>query len=512
MKRSIHWLLIGIAFISLLAIVYRLRTVRGRHVSHSKLSSLYSNNLRKTPSNPRPNTVVQLPTLSTKRDLKTVLKERISEIAAQLPDLDTVPLERALSYHFIAPRRRNKLLRNEQGQLIAVMSYEPTSWSEITFEVPPFVPYEPLPNDQGFHTISTIILEEIFQSTTKDNAEIAANLVSFLQCPDSDLGDSPDARKVLLAARWQAAIALRRVPITESQVTQLSAIASHHRDEVLRGAAAGAILANQGAPSFVSNWLASERTPRALQAFLVELIRRDRFVQFPPHSRPIVDREDDDYIEITHDGGIWTQEKPISGENLFDQLTLLLREGAGIPSTTEIKPALTRVREPGRVNCYRTPLENTKGFLIEAIRLRTDESRVPTLLQLVDLEIEPEYRARLITAIGEARAPNAYEPLTHLAAYSATLPERTAAINGIALFENHSSRSFLEALLWDEDSTIRAYAASGLYRGDHKRHLSEAAKHRIAELAQAATSRRPTSRDFYAEFVSWINWFEHQPR
>ena len=417
-----------------------------------------------------------------------MLRERISQIAGRLPNLKTAMLEGALKSDIVAPRIRSRLQRGSQGQLESLRNYEPRDLDEMEFGLRGYDEDPSRQDDGGFRAISRIIFDHLFLKEGKGGKErLSAELVSFIQAPDDFLGDSADTLKVLQAARWQASMALRRVPMSTGQISSLTDLASSHPDEVLKGAVAGALLANQGTTAFVMDWLVREPSPRALQAFLIELGREDWVTHYHPTANARVLSEDGDRITIVMNGDGETRQEhiPISGEDLFPLLAARLR----------------KMEEP--INGVDvTSFVEAKELLIKAIGLRAQPGHTNELVGLIERETNEERRADLIAALGRARDPGAQRDLARIAASNSSVRERKEAVYSLARIETPESRESLESFLWAKDLELRAAAVASLYHTSHKRDLSEKARRRIEELAHFEENE--STRSFFGTVHSWI--------
>ena len=302
-------------------------------------------------------------------------------------------------------------------------------------------------------------------------------------------------------ARWEAAIALRRIPLAEEQVPALAALSIGHPDPVLRGALAGALLANREKETEARNWLSSEGNPRAVEAFLVELVRKDRTMQFPPSSEPTVLADDGELVELTLGDGYRDHYQAISGKGMFDVLATHFLQKSLEMNTPEVNPTYTTVIVEGKAKVVRSPLDGVL-LLIEAMRLRAHIDNVPMLQHFLGLPIHPEYKARVISILGETSSPSSVPSLCALAMSGASFAERKAAINGLTYFDDPSCRNTLEKLLWESDIALRGRAARSLFDGVHRNQLSQGARTRIIELSK----EKAAPEDWiYGEFARWLS-------
>lgn len=502
MKRHLPWF-VAVVVAGLVALIGMLRLTRDHaphaHESRSARSASQQAGpvLNREPRTALPETAGRTSAV----DWKALLRNDLAGIASQLPDLDTVPLQLPLQRQAIGPTYRHKLIRDASGAVRELWTYEPRTSDGSVFDLP-LLSGQAAGTAKGFHWIGRTIVENVFQEGggARPEEAIAHTLIDILGSAEDGLGTSTDARNVLRATRWQAAAALRRLPLTADQIAFVTSMANSHADDVLRGACAAAVLANRGEEDIASGWMRHERSPRALQAFLVELVRVETVNHFPASSQVTVRREEADSISVSHDGSAWKQSRPVSGPGLFDELIALL--GGNLDEAEESKPARTYTEGEGRITIAETPLEDTKSFVIRAIRLRAGPEHVASLVQLIEAEKKLHYRVPLVEALGGSRAPHAVADLARLAVSDSAIVVRKAAMDGLASNPDPSAKPVLERLLWDPDVHIRAHAALDLYHTEHKNNLSSEARKRVIELAESEPGEQ--TRRFFGTFAHWL--------
>jgi len=428
--------------------------------------------------------------------IRLFLTDQVPGISKKLPDLDRIVLERALRNGSIRPRKDMVLERDPKGRLVAFHSREIKNATLDQLAVSDSRSAE----DEAFTEISNTILSGIHRAA-EVGADPITELSDLVAAPDNYIGDNEEAKRVLRVARWEAVIALRRLQIDDDQYQSLLGLSLKHSDPILRGTLSGAMLANREDEGSARNWLLAERDSRAIEAFLVELITRDRTTHYPPSSNPRILKDDGINIEIASQEGSWEDYRANSGAGMFKVLGEMLLGRISELCVDDVKPPYSSTTVNGRPEPLRTPLADVNLLLIESLRLRASEHDIPQLQQLVALPMNPEYRARIVAVIGETRSPDAIPLLRQLASPGQSVPERRAAINALAVFNEPSARLTLEDLLWDADTTLRSRAARSLYYGEHKQSLSPRARARVAELA-----REPDKGDarFYKTFADWL--------
>lgn len=457
------------------------------------LSNLVSSEIAVT-TNTRGSRVVA----ATQRDVEVAarndwvrnLQAAITTIAAKLPELKEGHL--AIALRTLPARLKFKFETDTAGKISAyeALQARPTSQGGMAF-------LEDQATD-GFAAIDQILVDGVLEPwLTSSPDRVAAELLKATQAPEDFLGSTEDARKVLTALRWRAAIALRGLPLTGNLRQTLEGVAVQHPDSILRGALAASVVAFQATDPFVESWLERESDVAALEAFLMELTRSDMRLEVSQRGR----------IDVSFDpnnglmAGVTFQDRdPLftyratSGYRMFEDIAKLLRTTLRAHDCERCAGLSIVVDKPGKHTV--TKVTDPKLLAIEALELRLEEGAIPYVLSLIEEEPSARARARMLEMLAKVKSPSAEHWLSSYALDSRKpLEERRSSIRALSSLETNGSRVVVRQLLVDDSPEIRGTAAISYFQSTKDNSIIE---------QMAITDPDPALRDALKQFLSRV--------
>ncbi len=416
---------------------------------------------------------------------REVLQYRLSEIAKKLPDLSVVPPQTALMGRLRWGARTRTFRDGER--LTAYEAYFPAALDERTYGPP-----GPWEDGSGFQLLSEILIDSELRPRIPGGAsEVAAVLIDILELKDSALGDSADEAKVCTALRWMAAVGLRGL-ITDENRSRIEVIAASNRDEVLRGAVAGSLVAFRRSDDFLKNWLEREPSDRALQAFFVELGNWTLRSEYDDDANVVVQKETRDELEIDADKPARERRLPESGQDMGKHVLGLLNrlprlrlpKGSDIDDADDRELRVAKVRGGGPQ--VPEAIADARTLATGSLYGRLKPEDLQECLKLLQEEPSARRRSNMVWAISSINSPEADQVLTVYATDpKAQWYERPMAMRGLALRSTEGATRVVEKLLWDPDEGVRLWAALALQEARSK--VSSETKARLASLHDSAT-------------------------